>query len=292
MIEALVAIDLGATNLRVAAIKENLDIIKVSRERTVKDDKEALYAQIKRMVSEVTEDIKFKFIGISACGFTSYNNLDVLPNLHIKNLDLSTRLERDFPGCKVRLANDANCTCLIEALKGAAKDDDTTYFITISSGIGAGLVVDKKLVDRPFELGHNYLSYKGETYELEYLCSGNGIVNLCRINGVTVENAYEFFTRVKDKDEAILPIYQDWINLLSIQIANIYLLYNPDSIVLSGGCMKSIDIFYDDLYKRSSELISRYPLKKLVLKNAQFDQDAGLMGATSQALALLNESRE
>ena len=280
-----------ATNLRVAAITEDLEIINVVRERSTKDDKEALYAQIKRMITEVTPNIEFRYIGVSACGFTSYNNIDILPNLHISNLDLSSRLERDFPGTKVRLANDANCTCLMESLRGAAKDDNTTYFITISSGIGAGLVVDKKLIDRPFELGHNFLSYKGKTYELEYLCSGNGLVNLCKLNDLVVKNACEFFNLVKEKDELALSVYRDWIELLSIQFANIYLLYNPDSIVLSGGVMKSIDIFYDDLVNKTTELLSNYPVKKVIFKNAHFDQDAGLMGATSQALALLEENK-
>ena len=60
--------------------------------------------------------------------------------------------------------------------------------------------------------------------------------------------------------------------------------YNTDKIVLSGGVMKSSDLFIDDLEIKANALIERFPLKPVKIVLAQFDQDAGLMGGVSVAL--------
>ena len=285
MSNKVISIDLGATNLRVGAVTSNGEILDVIRESTTKDDASLLYAQIKRMLSEIySKHPDVKKVGMSTCGLCEKGVATALPNLHIYDFKIKELIEKDFPSLEVTIANDANCAALVEAKLGHGAKHRVTYFITISSGIGSGLVVDGELVDLPFETGHNYIGYQSRFYEFEELCSGNGLVKLAKLNGVNVKNAAEFFSLVKNKDRKIQKAYDSWLQLVGAHLANVQLNYNTDCIILSGGVMKSIDLFLEDLKKIVDAFIAPYPIKKVNFVNATFDQDAGLLGGASLAL--------
>ena len=179
MSNKVISIDLGATNLRVGAVTSKGEILDVIRESTTKDDASLLYAQIKRMLSEIySKHPDVTKVGMSTCGLCEKGVATALPNLHIYDFKIKELIEKDFPSLEVTIANDANCAALVEAKLGHGAKHRVTYFITISSGIGSGLVVDGELVDLPFETGHNYIGYQSRFYEFEELCSGNGLVKL------------------------------------------------------------------------------------------------------------------
>lgn len=226
-----------------------------------------------------------KTCGVSACGLVSNNHIDNLVNLHILDFDLKGLLENDFPFLKVYIANDANCAAFSEATLGSAKNYSTSFFMTVSTGIGGCLVYNQELIDLPFEIGHMTISYKGKFHEVERLLSGNGIVNLCSINGLKISNAGEFFKKVKDKDNEVLKVYDEWIKQLGLLIANLQMMFATDCFVLSGGVMKSADIFTADLKEIVNAFLAPYSIKKINFVQAEFGQDAGLMGGASIALA-------
>lgn len=282
--EYVIAIDMGATNLRVGIVSSNLDIIEVNRERTVKNDKDLLVKQICRLIESLPyEKYNVKKVGISACGLVERNKIKILANLGIKDLDLQKIIEDKY-GFKCEIKNDANCTALAEATFGSTKDVKDSYFITISSGIGGCLIYNGEMVDLAFEIGHQLISYKNGYEEFEKIASGNGLVKLCADNYLQVEHAGEFFDLCKKGDGLALTILNQWKEIVALYLANIQMEFNTDKIVLSGGVMKSSDLFFEDLKARSNKLIERFPLKPINLVLAQFDQDAGLMGAVSVAL--------
>lgn len=288
-----IAIDLGGTNLRVGLVNTHFDIIQAIREKTTLKDKDALYEQIKRMLGVILKMYKgkepLKYIGISAAGFCQKGILKFAPNIGIKDFDLAGMLEKDFPGTKAVLANDANCSALIEARIGAAKDLNDSFFFTVSTGIGAGLCYNGKLVDLPFEVGHDYIGYNGRFYELENLCSGTGIVTLAKINGLEIANASELFAMVMQQDKKAVSVYNDWLKLFGSAVANVQITFNPEAIVLSGGVMKSKAIFWEDLKKVAQAFAAPFPVRKIRLVCAKYDQDTGLMGGTAIAMQLEDE---
>ena len=284
--EYVISVDLGATNLRVGIVSSDLKIIEVNREKTTKNDKNALFKQICRLIETLPyEEYNVKKVGISACGLIEHDYITILPNLGIRNFDLKSELEAKFP-FKVEIKNDANCTALAEASFGAAKDARDSYFITISSGIGGCLIFNKKMIDLPFEIGHILVKYGQGYEELERVCSGNGIVKLCRDKYCIVEHAGQFFDLVRKGDILANAIFEEWIEMVGLFIANTQMEFNTDVIVLSGGVMKSSDLFLEKLQRKANNLIERFPLKPVRLELAQFDQDAGLMGGVSVALAI------
>jgi glucokinase len=287
-----IAIDLGGTNIRVAIVDEKLSVIKALREKTIKHDADELYKQISRMMKEIIslapDKSALKYVGISAAGFCHDQVLTYSPNIQVSDFPLTELLQKDFPALHIEMANDANCSALNEALNGSAKGTKTSYFITISSGIGCGLVYDGKLVDLPFEGGHNYIGYQNRFYELEQLCSGNGIVNLAKINHYEVQNAAALFANVAKGDKEAIKVYEDWLKLFGSFCANVQITYAPEVIILSGGVMMSKAVFLNDLTSVANAFVLPFPIPKIKFVDAAFDQDTGLMGATAIAMQLEN----
>ncbi len=284
----VISIDLGGTNLRVGIVDENLNILSQIKEKSIHEDPNLLYLQIKKMVNEVLSSSfssNINKIGICCAGFINNGRIENSPNLNIKGFDLIPLLQKDFPFInEIKLVNDANCEALMEAKYGASKDFDSSIFLTISTGIGIGVVNSKQLIDLPFEVGHNYINYKNNFYEFEQLCSGNGVIYLSKLNDLNITSSQEFFLLVKSKDEKALKVYEDWLRLTSSFIANMQLNYNSDVYVLSGGVLKSKEVFLEDLEKVSNAFIANYPCKKIKFVLAKFDQDCGLISGASLVL--------
>lgn len=284
--EYVIAIDLGATNLRVGIVSSDLEIIDVNRERTEKNDKAKLLKQICRLIESLPyEKYGVKKVGISACGLIEKDHVKILPNLGILDFDLKGELEEKY-GFKVEIKNDANCTALAEASFGSTKDVADSFFITISSGIGGCLIYNHEMVDLAFEIGHTFVKYHNNYEELEKIASGNGLVKLCNDNYLIVEKAAEFFDLVEKKEPLALKVLEEWEDIIALYLGNTQLTYNCDKIVLSGGVMKSSKYFLQDLEDKANKFINRFPVKPVNLVLAHFDQDAGLMGAVSVALAI------
>lgn len=281
----VMSIDLGGTNLRIGIVNENLEILDIKREPTTKNDKEGLFSQICRMIDSLDyKKYDVTKVGISACGLVEHDVVRILPNLGIKDFDLKAMLEKKY-GFKVEIKNDANCTALAEASFGSTKDARDSYFITISTGIGGCLIYDHKMVDLAFEIGHTSMLLDGKLVKFENKCSGNGIVKSCKELGLDIPHAGMMF-EMKDSNEIAHKVYEEWMNIVSLFLANTQMQFNLDKIVLSGGVMKSSKYFFDELEKRANAIIADFPLKKIKLVLAHFDQDAGLMGGVSVAFAI------
>lgn len=278
----VISVDLGGTNVRVGLISSTCEIIKVYRENTIKGDKQKLTEQICRMIDSLPyEEYHVKYVGISACGFVKNNYIKYMANLNIYDYNLKKEIEERFPYLDVTIKNDADCTALSEATYGASKDNNSSFFITLSSGIGGALVEQQKLINLNFEIGHMFVEYNNNTFEVEQLLSGNGIVRLCKENNLLVNDASEFFSMVKSNDYKATNIIEIWKRKVSILIANLQLLFDVDVFVLSGGVMKSSSLFLSDLQAQANDMIRKFPLKPVILVPAEFDQDAGLIGGAS-----------
>ena len=282
--EYVISIDLGGTNVRVGLISEDCEIIEVNRERTIHDNPHELSNQINRLISYLPyKEYNVKKIGISAAGFIEKGVIKKSINAGLVNYDIKQEILKVYPEFKVHVLNDGNATALSESKFGSTKDVDDSLFLTISTGIGGGLVIDKVLIDIPLEIGHMYLSYDNKPMDAESILSGKGLINLCRLNNLRVRNAEEFFALVRNKNKHAKLIFNKWICLLGQYIANLQICYNVEKIILSGGVMKSSELFYDKLVAKTKEYLAPFPLRDIVFCLAQFDQDAGLMGGAAVA---------
>ena len=140
-----VGIDVGGTNTRVALINEQYEI--KERVQFGSDPKDPMKTlnQINDVIKEFGQEIEG--IGISCPGPLDLINGVILtpPNLPgWHNFELTKELEK-ITGVSVQLENDANLAGLAEAVIGAGKGKKIIEFLTISTGVGAGLCIDGKI---------------------------------------------------------------------------------------------------------------------------------------------------
>lgn len=284
MKDKVIALDLGGTNIRAAVVDENLNILKQIKDKTISDNPKQLMEKIKSFTSEVSKDCihDIKGIGVSICGVVKNNEIGKCGNLSINgDFPLFQTLKDTYHIDNIKIANDANCSALVESRFGANKNVNDSIFITISSGIGGGLVLNKQMIDISFEVGRQIVEYDDVFYETEYLLSGNGIVRLAKMNNLYINSGKEFFDLLKKKDSLAKVVYEKWIRKLSLFFSNLQLLFNVEQYALSGGVMLSKDLFISDLEKIANASISTWKLHPIKLVDAKFGQDVGIMGATS-----------
>lgn len=275
-------IDLGATNIRIGILSEDKKIIKILKEKSVHDEKEELYKQIKRMIYSLDyQKYNPLAIGVSLCGQEDNGLITYAPNLRVTGINLKELLEKDF-SLETKIVNDANAAALAEARLNHLQG--TILFTTISSGLGAGLIYNNQLINLPFEAGHQLITYQNQDYDVETLLSGNGLINLCTLNNLKVKDAASFFKLVQDNDSLALKILDDYTSLLAKFYYNQQICYDADYIVLSGGMMKSKAYFYPQLIEKTNLLIQNKFIKKLNFIDAKYDQDAGIYGALAIAM--------
>lgn len=274
----VIAMDIGGTNMRIALIDANYRMLKVMRFPTIVGDKDMFMHQIAQSIHEL--DVSMKEIDAITIGVPgrvdSDGHIATLPNIKIQDISLPPFLRRRFH-VPVYIRNDAEMAALAEANLGAGKHVRRTFFITISTGVGGALVVDHELKYSSDEIGHTLFLYKNKYYEFEQIASGTGIINLCALNGLSVQAPSLFFSLVNSNNPEALNVFEDWLTLMSAFIENIQTLFEPDIIAITGGVMKSKDLFFDKLARR-------LPHSRLV--KADFGDDAGLMGAASYAFHL------
>ena len=100
------AIDCGGTNLRVAALDRDLNIIAFNKTDSIKNNPSLLYNKIKELLNELSKEVnsEIKNIGMSVCGVVTNNNVGRCANIGIeKSFDFFNKLSKDFPLAKVRI---------------------------------------------------------------------------------------------------------------------------------------------------------------------------------------------
>lgn len=276
----IISADIGGTNSRFALVNQDYEIVRSVSRRTILYKKDEFVASIIAAIKDLGGDFK-NIVGLSLGipGPIKEGGYVVdLPNIHIKDIPLGDILHREF-GLPVFVRNDAEMACFAEASLGSGKSYQRVFFITISTGLGGALVVDKSFKETPFEIGHTPYVYKGEKKFYEYFASGTGLANLAKIYDLDIKNSSHFFELVVVKDKKALIVYQEWLSILSDFLNYIKSHYHPDIIAITGGVFNSKDVFWDDLTKRHPDLN---------LQECYFFQNAGIIGSASYGFTMLN----
>lgn len=264
------SLDIGGTNLRCALINENYEIENVIIKRTQTGSTEAFLEQVAQIIEEIGIDENVVGVGMGIPGQVRWDGyVRELPNVGIKNIPLAQFINERF-NLTTTVLNDAQVAALGEGTIGAGKDYKSTCFITISTGIGVALCIDGKVFNPDDEMGHSTIKFEDQYYEFEKITSGNGLVNLCKLCGLEITTAREFFDLKMQNYAPAMKAYDIWINNLTNFFQYIKKYFEADIIVLSGGVTKSADVFLKDLQDKNPNI---------VIELAKFRQSAGLIGA-------------
>ena len=274
----VLAFDIGGTNIRVAKINEESQIEEIRKTSTPSNNAEAFL----NALSKVIDDFDLSDVIAVGAGIPGVVNRETgfiydMPNVGVKNIDLAKFLKEKY-NLSLFIRNDAEVACLAESTIGAGKKYERVFFITISTGLGGALTVDKENQDYITEIGHTAYKYKNIISEFEYLASGNGLVHLANLNNLNIKNSKELFELIKNNDEKALIVKREWLNILNDFLNLIDNSYKPDIYCVTGGVMKSKQYFFNDLINENKD-------KNIV--ECALKEDAGIIGAGIYAFKML-----
>jgi len=165
-----IGVDLGGTNIKIGIVSEKGKLIKSTLIKTDADDgPKKVISNIQKVIEEILIKNKFKIqgIGIGCPGVISIKKgvVENAPNLPgWKKVKLGPIIKNKF-GYKVHLENDANAAAIGELIFGSGKRFDSFVMVTLGTGVGGGIVFNKKIFRGEFgaagEIGHISIDVNG-----------------------------------------------------------------------------------------------------------------------------------
>jgi|GEM_PF-392667 len=271
----VICFDIGGTNLRAALINDKYEVLKVNKVPTLHQGNDILIAQIVALIHEMSEGEKeICNVVFGVPGRVSKHNfyIDELPNVGVKNLDLKAAIGEVFPHLTVYVYNDAEIAGLYEATVGKGRGYKRVYYVTISTGLGACLFVNKVWTPSSYEVGHTLVPYNGSYYELEHIASGTGLVKLASLNNLSITSSKAFFEGFKMQMPLFANTFEEWMKVLSEFFRSTYDLFEPEVVVIGGGVAFCADYFIHSLRRRNKYM--KFEISSKI-------DDAGLLGCVS-----------
>lgn len=292
MPEAVLAVDLGGTQMR-AALVGPTGTVEVRRSRPTPQDEECPDALVTLAGDLLDREIADRAV-IGVPGRVDYREgrLEHAPNLPPRwpgalHADaLSDRL-----GVPVSIANDADAAAVGEACFGVGRGHEDVVYVTFSTGVGAGVVLGGRLVAgrrSGAELGHTVLDLSslraGGPATVEELASGTALERLASDRGLPPDGA-ELVEQVRAGDDAASSVWEIVVEAVATAVVNLAHLYSPSVIVLGGGLGRNGDLLLGPVRRQLAELGPSQPTEPVAIEVAALGDDAGLVGAAGWTAA-------
>ena len=289
-----IGIDLGGTKTEVIALDERRSELLRRREPTPSGNYEATVALVARLVRETEIEVgKRGSVGLATPGSLSPadRRLRNSNSVCLNGRALKEDVERVL-GREIRIANDANCFAVSEALDGAARRAAVTFGVILGTGVGGGVVVNGRALHGANaiagEWGHNALPwaapaevpgppcYCGKTGCIETFLSGPGLaLDHERIAGEKL--APEDVVARAAHDTRCGETMGRYEDRLARALASVINLLDPDVIVLGGG-LSNIDRLYTNVPRLWTQWIFSDVVRTQILPNFHGDS-SGVRGA-------------
>ena len=306
------AVDIGGTKILVALVSEAGDIISQENYLTLAD--EGVEAVIDRLLTAVNHALgkaKMKFSQLSGLGVATAGVLDarrgvvtLSPNLlGWHNVPLGDIVAERL-SVEAYIINDASAAALGEYLLGAGVGVSNLIYVTVSTGIGGGIIIDGKLYlgadGCAGEVGHVTVDVNGprcncgNTGCLEILASGTAVAReavtrvsrgeksrITELVGDRLEdiNASIVGVAAKGGDVLACDIIAKAANYLGIGLANLANIFNPELIIVGGGMSRLGDMLLEPARRVVSERAFQLPARSLRIVPSQLGDNGGVLGA-------------
>lgn len=269
--------DIGGINMRVAVSLDGKTLSSIKSVPTPEDFNQGIQT-LKQVSDELSQGGKIQAIVGGLAGPLDKDKTMLVKSPHIglwvgKNFKQELAQVLNAP---VSLENDANLAALGEACFGAGIGKNIVAYLTISTGVGGGRVVNKKIDENAlgFEPGHQIIVPDGAPCD----CGGKGHLE-SYISGSGLQKIYQ-----KKGEEITDPkIWDEVAKFLAIGLNNVTVFWSPDIIILGGAVMKSIPL--DAVRTYLTEVLTIFPQAPEV-QLAKLGDPAGLYGA----LALIKQT--
>ncbi len=303
----IVAVDIGGTHLR-AALYEPDTTQPISHQRVeTLNNEPGVYQRLAQLVQSIwPKQGEVIGIGVACPGPLDPHTGYILKTPNIKewqNFPLGPKLSEQFD-VPVFVDNDANLAALGEWKFGAGRGHKDVLYLTISTGVGGGVIADDHLLQGyhglATELGHTIVDPDGPVCScgfqghLESFSSGPAIVKyvLEELKGGARSNlkADANLTARVIADAAIhgdalaISAYRRAGEYLGIGVANFLHSFDPSIVIFGGGVSQVGPLLFDSFHASLKKRVfhPRY-LENLKIEMAALGDDAGLLGALALA---------
>ncbi|MBI3591831.1 MAG: ROK family protein [Candidatus Melainabacteria bacterium] len=292
--KTIMGIDIGGTKIACALVSSGKLASPVYTARTPRGEK------ILSVVSKFYEQFSRKYlisgVGISTAGMVSDHGRIVGSTGNIpgwQGTKVKEILQKKYR-LPVVVENDANAAAYAEYQIGSARGANPLLMITLGTGVGGGVVVNGRLVRGAHfaggEIGHIKLSYTKQRrctcgrYDcLEAYASGNGLLALIKhyfpdkYKKISTRDLFRL-ARLKNKSSIFaIRAVEDWHFYIALGICNLFQVFDPEKIVLSGGLSEEVNINY--LVKETGKLLLPALSKSVRIEKSRLGNNAGLLGA-------------
>jgi len=284
-----IGIDIGATNVRVCLGNEKGEIkIKLAEKLDV-ENRNSISQQIIRLIKSFNaKDVSS--IGVGTAGPLDLKKGEISPvNIPVRNVPVVKPLEEEF-NVPVYFVNDCDAAVIGEKIFGMGKGESHLAYITLSSGIGCGVIVDGKVLlgkeGNATENGHHVIDFEGKlkcgcgSYgHWEAYTSGKNIPNFVKLltkedsrlpdslilklseNSLDNLTSEKFFEAAKMGDGVALEIVDKIGMINAIGVSNINAAYDISLVTIGGSvALKNADLILQPIVKYAPNYsINRIP---------------------------------
>jgi len=298
-----IGVDLGGTKTEGIVMDESGEILARERRPTPQvDGYRAILANIRDLVQELERRAGTNCrVGVctpgaisTKTGFLKNSNTVCLNGQPVKQ-DLEKLLARE-----IRIANDANCFALSEAIDGAAQDEPVVFGVILGTGVGGGVVVNGQLLEGAQhiagEWGHNVLEpdgppcYCGKRGCVETFLSGPGLTrDFTAQGGDAGLDARAITAQAAQGDVLAEAAMQRYLDRFGRALSVVINILDPDAIVLGGG-MSNIARLYTEGHASVTRHVFNDELRTRILPNRHGDS-SGVRGAAQLWTPVSRQSR-
>ena len=300
------AVDIGGTHIRVATYEPNSTEPTAHHRTRSLANEPGVFDRLVEAIESVWEKDNVRAIGIASPGPLDPHTGTILATPNIpewKNFPLAPNLSKHF-GVPVFLDNDANMAAFGEWQHGAGQGHDDLIYITISTGVGGGVICNDRLLQgfhgMGAELGHMIIDEHGPICgcgfygHVESFSSGTGIARYVseQIKGGATSSLRSYVNptaaqvagAAQEGDQLAIAAFERAGHYLGIAMANYLAIFNPSILIFGGGVSQVGDLLFKP-FEESLKKHTFHPhyLDGLVITRAALGDNAGLMGALAWA---------
>jgi glucokinase len=286
----ILAADVGGTQMRAALVDAGGGVIarETAPTPTDSDVPGALIELIAGVGATAGPEVSHAVVGLPGAVDYEAGRLLSAPNLPNGWADsLSSDQLSAHLGLHVHVANDADMAAVGEEAFGAgAGIDGVVAYLTVSTGIGAGVVHQGRLVRGRHsfgEFGHSVVDWRswreGLPGTLEELSSGSGMARQARDRGIGQMDAQAVLEAALNDDVRARAIWEDAVTACAAGVCNLVMAFAPSLVIVGGGIGRRPE-FFDPLRELVLQRKEHRPTELSIVLSALGD-DAGLAGAAA-----------
>lgn len=315
MKEPILAIDLGGTKIASAIVSDGKVAYRDYRLTRAAEGVDSVILNIASAIEELLAKSRLKTSDLSAISIASAGAIDTAnglvtssPNLPgWQDVPLRNRIKERF-ATDTFLINDASAAALGEHRYGAGRGTRNLVYITVSTGIGGGIIIDGELYlgtsGAAGEIGHTTIDangppcYCGNRGCLEVLASGTAIAREAikavkdgrpsilkdiikgDIDKITAKEVSQAASR---GDTLALKVIGQAAYYLGIGMVNVTNIFNPEIIVIGGGVSRMGELIFKPVRKIVSEQAFGLSARAVRIVPFELGDDSGVLGAAAYA---------